>query len=48
MEAWKELWSLEDNEAVQLAAAQTLQESGVSLPRGDASNTENVSLLKAS
>ena len=44
MEAWKEIWSLEDSEVVQLAAAQTLQNSGVNLPLGEASNTENVSL----
>ena len=44
MDVWKEIWSLEDSEATKLAAAQTLQDSGVSLPRGEASNIEKVSL----
>lgn len=42
MENWKDIWSLEDTEAVQLAAAQTLQDSGLTLPRGKAHEVENV------
>lgn len=33
MEEWNELWCFEDGEAVQLAAAQTLQNCGIKLPR---------------
>ena len=43
MEDWKEVWSLDDSEAVQLAAAQTIQDSGISLPRGEAPGTGTVS-----
>jgi hypothetical protein len=34
MEDWNELWSFEDIRAVQTAAAQTLKNCGINLPRG--------------
>ena len=42
MEGWKELWRFEGIEAVQVAAAQALQSSGINVPRGEPPETETV------
>lgn len=48
MEDWNELWSFEDTRAVQTAAAQTLKNCGISLPRGSEKINAASSRSKAS
>ena len=48
MEDWNELWSFEDTQAVQMAAAQTLKNCGISLPRGSEKINAASSRSKAS
>ena len=48
MEDWNELWSFEDTQAVQIAAAQTLKNCGISLPRGSEKINAASSRSKAS
>ena len=43
MDDWREVWSFESIEAVQEAAAQALQNQGISVPRDELQDTESVS-----